>query len=657
MLKQFTLILVMVILTTSANAQITAQQAIIDMGRGINMGNTLDAPQEGAWAGAAQEFYFDMYKDAGFKTIRIPITWDQHFGTTAPYTIDPTFLNRVEKIVDWGLSRGLFVIINAHHDDWIKNNYQTQKSRFDALWTQIADRFKNKSEKLLFEILNEPHGTITASQVDDLNARVLGIMRVTNPTRVVIYSGAGYANSPDLLNAAIPNKNDAYLMGYYHSYDPWSFAGESKGTWGTASDVQAMINKMKGVQTWSQQHNIPVLIGEFGAMFDCDYNSRMLYYATYTEQALAYGFAFTVWDDDGWFQILNRTKKTWGDQKDILIYTSDSSITNLKTQMVEDTAIQISWTNRAKTNLVEKVLIEKRTSNTAFTKVAELSPSSTIYVDRDAVEGEFGYYRTLDVYTNGIDTIPSYPIRAIRPNTKRSAYSGTPIAIPGKIEAENFDIGGELLTYHDTEPANQGGAYRLNDGVDIEVRPNGYQVGYLEVGEWLEYTIDVAKAGNYLITAYMASQNGGGKIQLVFPNVTSQEITAPKTNDWTTLQTATTNVVLEQGVQIVRLKINSTPAFNIDKLVFSESTLASIIDNEVAGLTIFPNPTSQQLEINLAGQKIENVSFYNNTGQLILRKTIDARKAIIDVSGFKTGIYLTVIKSNNTFIKARFIKE
>ena len=79
------------------SAQLTPQQAIAEMGRGINLGNTLEPPTEGAWNnGPAQESFFDTYLEAGFGNIRIPVRWDQHTGNTTPFAVDENWMDRVE---------------------------------------------------------------------------------------------------------------------------------------------------------------------------------------------------------------------------------------------------------------------------------------------------------------------------------------------------------------------------------------------------------------------------------------------------------------------------------------------------------------------------------------------------------------------------------
>lgn len=199
------------------------------MGMGINLGNTLEAPYEGSWSKIAMEYYFDDFKAAGFKNVRIPVRWDNHTMRTYPYTIDKEFLDRVEQVVDWSLSRGFVTVINSHHDDWIKEDYNGNIERFEKIWEQISERFKNKSENLLFEIMNEPFGNITDDQIDDMNSRILKIIRKTNPTRMVIIGG-GYWNSYNTL-VSIKIPDDPYLIGTFHYYDPYEFTHKWRGTW------------------------------------------------------------------------------------------------------------------------------------------------------------------------------------------------------------------------------------------------------------------------------------------------------------------------------------------------------------------------------------------------------------------------------------------
>ncbi|MGO4758861.1 glycoside hydrolase family 5 protein, partial [Streptomyces sp. 2MCAF27] len=114
-----------------------------------NLGNTLDAiPDETSWGNPkATKALLDTIKSQGFRSVRIPVTWTDHQSSTAPYTIDETWMNRVKQVVDWALADGLYVVINVHHDSWqwiadMPTDHDNVLTRFKATWTQIAAKFK-----------------------------------------------------------------------------------------------------------------------------------------------------------------------------------------------------------------------------------------------------------------------------------------------------------------------------------------------------------------------------------------------------------------------------------------------------------------------------------------------------------------------------------
>jgi endoglucanase len=170
---------------------------------GINLGNVLEAPVEGAWAPVAQEYYFDDYKARGFSSVRIPVRWDNHTQRSAPYAIEPAFMARVRQVVGWSLARNLTVIINAHHDDWVNNekDFEAMLPRYLAVWKQVSAAFADAPAALLrFETLNEPTN-LTITQLNEMHARVLPVMRVggENPVREVYLVGLSWDGADWLL--------------------------------------------------------------------------------------------------------------------------------------------------------------------------------------------------------------------------------------------------------------------------------------------------------------------------------------------------------------------------------------------------------------------------------------------------------------------------
>ena len=161
------------------------------MGIGINVGNRIDL-----WDHDPREIkssWFSDFKKKGFSNARIPVCWHERTGTTAPYTIDPTFLQTVEDAVDASLDQGLVTILNTHHEKWldVEADFSAQLPRLLAIWRQLAERFKGKSDLLAFEIFNEPHN-INVNQLNEMNTKVLAIIREGNPSRNVFINGLQY---------------------------------------------------------------------------------------------------------------------------------------------------------------------------------------------------------------------------------------------------------------------------------------------------------------------------------------------------------------------------------------------------------------------------------------------------------------------------------
>ncbi len=148
-------------------------------------------------------------------------------------------------------------------------------------------------------------------------------------------------------------------------------------------------------------------------------------------------------------------------------------------------------------------------------------------------------------------------------------YSGAPAPVPGTIQAENFDNGGEGVAYHDTTGGNSGGAYRPTD-VDIEAAPGGgYDVGWVAAGEWLNYTINVASAGTYTVQLRVASP-GGGSLHVGFNHASSvwQAVGVPNTGGWESWTTVSFTVSLGAGVQQMTL-MSDSGGYNLDAVTIS----------------------------------------------------------------------------------------
>lgn len=294
---------------------------------GINLGNTLDAPEEGQWAPVAKESFFQEYRSKNFTNVRVPVQWGHHFVSNDPnFTISSDFLDRVEQVVDWSLTHGFVTVVNAHHDEWFEDGYPNSLPKFEALWTQIATRFANKTQDLLFEIYNEPHASnFDVDALNEMNRRVYEIIRKTNdPSRIVVFGGLQYMNprwivsNPDAMtifdNEA---KGDAYTMLEIHNYDPHEYAGAHPSVfeWGNDEDVNALNTWMDQIGNWSASKNVPIYYGEYGCTTSqSEATGRYTWYKAHADAIRSHGFASSVWDDDGQYRVFDRNADSWDDK-------------------------------------------------------------------------------------------------------------------------------------------------------------------------------------------------------------------------------------------------------------------------------------------------------------------------------------------------------
>jgi hypothetical protein len=147
--------------------------------------------------------------------------------------------------------------------------------------------------------------------------------------------------------------------------------------------------------------------------------------------------------------------------------------------------------------------------------------------------------------------------------TGSTPFSGSPIALPGKIEAENYDLGGQEIAYYDRTPGNNTGLYRSDD-VDLQTTTDaggGYKVKTAEAGEWLNYSVQIATSGTYAIDVRVASNGAGGIFFVVVDGEQKGTLTVPDTGGWESWQTITVpGVTLTAGTRLLSLHFSSNGA-------------------------------------------------------------------------------------------------
>ncbi|BAL90206.1 putative glycosyl hydrolase [Actinoplanes missouriensis 431] len=340
--------------SADVTAELTAPQLVADMGAGWNLGNTLEAsvngiPGETAWGNpVVTQAFIDKVRAAGFRTIRIPVSYLGHIGAAPDYTVNAAWLNRIKEVVDYAHSRGLYVLINMHGDgyktvsgSWLICDASSQtaiREKYQKVWQQVAIRFQSYDEHLIFESMNEnfdgQYGNPTQpcySNINAYNQIFVDTVRRTggvNASRWLLVPGwntnidytagnYGFVIPTDQYRSTTIPAAEQRLMISVHYYDPWDFTGTEDGTitqWGAGATNPAkksvwgqedfLDGQMKKMHDTFVTRGYPVFVGEYGSIDKTTYDSasnryRADYARAVVTAAKKYGAATAYWDN-GW---------------------------------------------------------------------------------------------------------------------------------------------------------------------------------------------------------------------------------------------------------------------------------------------------------------------------------------------------------------------
>ena len=293
------------------------------LGRGLNLGNALEGPTEGAWGRKLEDADFPRIKAAGFDAVRLPVRWSAHAQANAPYTIDPLWMARVDHVVRACLAAKLAVVLNIHHYDELDREPAAHRERFAALWRQIAEHFASFPDELQFELYNEPNSKHTATEWNLNLATALQEVRRSNPVRAVQVGGVEWNQVYTLKDLRLPAA-DRHLIIHIHYYAPFHFTHQGafwikgseawKGTkWEGTPSVQAAVRRDFAVAAaWAKQESRPVYLGEFGTCSGVeDLAARVRWTSFVAREAEAHGFKWAYWEYQANFGVWDPQAQTW----------------------------------------------------------------------------------------------------------------------------------------------------------------------------------------------------------------------------------------------------------------------------------------------------------------------------------------------------------
>jgi len=344
----------------------SAEALVRDMGIGINIGNTLDSINnhvsstpagETGWGNPkiTREF-IQALKKYGYTTIRLPVTWAEYLDPAPNFVIDAAWMNRVEEVVNWILEEDLYCILNLHHDggtspkSWILkagNDPQGTTRQFASVWRQIARRFSNASEKLIFEAMNEV-GFDMWNQWDpstlDKKPEAYRILNSLNQTFVNTVRGTGSNNTDRFLLVSgywtdidltsdplfrMPTDiKDNRLILSVHYYTPAVFCildkdeswGKNRTDWGTDEDYKELAGQFTKLKKNFLSRGIPVILGEYGVNFNNKAEAaRARWITAVTQTSLDNGVCPVFWDTgndikrspESGYAMSNALKEAW----------------------------------------------------------------------------------------------------------------------------------------------------------------------------------------------------------------------------------------------------------------------------------------------------------------------------------------------------------
>ncbi|KAJ6107107.1 Immunoglobulin E-set [Penicillium sp. IBT 18751x] len=332
---------------------ISAPDFVANLHPGWNLGNTLDAtPDEGSWNNApVVASTFEDVKAAGFKSVRIPVTYAYHFtGSSPDWTVDPDWLQRVSDVVDMVTSLGLYTIVNVHHDSWIwadvtqvGANLTMIEEKFYRLWYQIGTKLACKSSLVAYEPINEPpcNDADDATEINKLNKIFLQAINDAggfNSQRVVTLVGGGEdsVKTSEWFQAPSEFSNPYAIQFHYYSPYDFIFSAWGKTIWGSDADKATVLSDLQLLR--NNFTGVPIVLGEYDASpTNTEPAARWKYVDYLIRNALGLEISCILWDNG--LDHLNRDTNTWRDPNSISMITkSTESTANSLPDSTEDSS-------------------------------------------------------------------------------------------------------------------------------------------------------------------------------------------------------------------------------------------------------------------------------------------------------------------------------
>ncbi len=647
---------------------ITALEIVKEMAPGMNLFNTLDAHSTGAWAtpGLGQETIWGNpvttqpmvqgMADRGFKTLRVPTTWYNHMGEGPDYKIDEEWMDRVEEVVNYAFEADMYVILNLHHEDlktdddhkgsWLCPTNEYKEANIEQLkkvWTQIATRFKDYGDYLIFETMNEPReigskeewtggSTEHREVIDAYNKVAVETIRATggnNAKRFIMCPqvGANTVSAKSHFGDFYKDLGDDKIILSVHSYDPYFFCLADEKNWGTDAEVKALHNNINNWGGHFKKLGIPVVMGEWGAGGHGDYADRVKLYDETVKACIANDVTPVTW-----ITSYNRTTLEWTQpliEEAIMKNYQDNyeGITEITINADAET-LYVGQTFQIEATIKPETTTAKPAWSSSNTNVAT--------VDDGLVTAKKMGNTIINAVAIGVESAKK-PIIVLDTNTY----------VNFKVEAEDYDEMKEI---------------QLEDCKDED---GGKNVAFVENGDWTSYNVRIDSTGLYHFTARLASVNEGGSLEVFVDGESVGEIDfdIDQSGEWQKWYTTEfISFDLEKGDRVIKLLFKGS--YNVNWFTLDLDGTVGVNEDLINKYEVmaFPNPFANNLSVTYSLEETAEVaiSVVDVTGQAISVIENDTKNAGNYIAKYNNanlpkGIYFVKFMINGkTFIKEVF---
>lgn len=281
------------------------------MGRGVNV-----LGYDPVWRFPSQARFtpddFRLIHDAGFQNVRVVLQAFRHMD--GRNRLDPAWVATLDRMVTAALAQGLTVILDEHDFQKCSHDVAACRVKLTAFWSQIAPRYKDAPNRVIFELLNEPHDPLTDELWNGLLAETLAVVRASNPQRNVIIGPGHWDGLESLPKLKLP-ESDRHIIVTFHYYHPMRFTHQgaswvdkkiealSNIIWGSDADLALLNKEFDTVKAWSVAHDRPIFLGEFGAYDKAPMEYRVKWDNAIARAAEARGFSWAYWQFDPDFSL------------------------------------------------------------------------------------------------------------------------------------------------------------------------------------------------------------------------------------------------------------------------------------------------------------------------------------------------------------------